>query len=82
MSMEEIKWNHLNCPIKAREGKKRGKITQQTYNKNKKTTNMIDVYPIILVIFNMSRLTAPVEETCQIALKITTQLYSIFNKPN
>lgn len=80
--MEEIKWNRINCPIKPRECKKRGKITQQTYNKNKAATTMIDVYPIILVTFNMSRLNTPVERTCQIALKITSQRYGTFNKPN
>lgn len=74
MSMEEINWDHINCPTKTREGRKRGKITQQTYNKNKTARNMIGVYLIILVTFNMSRLNTPVERTCQIALKITTQL--------
>lgn len=82
MSMEEIKWNHINCPIKTKEGRKRGEITQQTYSKNKTARNMIDFYPIILVTFNMCRLNTLVGRTCQIALKITTQLYGIFNKPS
>lgn len=61
--MEEIKWNHIKCSIKIKEGRrKRKRKRNNKFKEQNRVTNIVDInLTIPIVTFNVNYLNIPIE---------------------